>query len=57
MVARFASTPKEKDGANADNGRDVKAISLAVPTQPLTSKQESDYLETYWPRPLVAKSS
>lgn len=31
MVARFASTPKEKDGANADNGWDVKAISLAVP--------------------------
>ena len=44
MIARFASTPKEEDGANADDGRDVKAISSIVPNSASSVNQESDYL-------------
>ena len=30
MAARVAFTPKEEDGVDEDDGRDVKAVSLVV---------------------------
>ena len=30
MAARVASTPKEEDGANEDDGQDVKAVPSAI---------------------------